>query len=151
FNALNAGIKPGLTRAYQEIFAPGSSFKVITSATALDAPLPSRITPTSPVYPVLTELPLPNSGGQTLTNFGGEACGGNLTESLVHSCNTTFGRVGLDLGDLLIPGINNCGVGVGPPPLDIPGAVGSTGPTHPFKEDQPGYAKAAIGQQDVAV
>ena len=142
---------PALPRAYREIYPPGSSFKIVTSAAALDSTL--GITPFDPVYPFVSEIPLPNSGGQTLQNFGGEVCGGNLTESLVHSCNTTFGQVGLQLGNALVPGINNCGVGVGPPPFDLtPGAVGSTGPAPgTFQNDQPGFAKAAIGQQDVAV
>ena len=152
FNALSQDpTNPALPRAYREIYPPGSSFKIITSAAALDSPL--GITPFAPVYPVVTEIPLPNSGGQTLSNFDGEFCGGNLTESLVHSCNTTFGQIGLDLGNSLVPAINNCGVGVGPPPLDLsPGAVGSSGPAAgTFQNDQPGFAKAAIGQQDVAV
>ncbi|MEX2100453.1 MAG: penicillin-binding protein 2 [Acidimicrobiia bacterium] len=150
FNALgNDPAKPDLPRAYREIYPPGSSFKIITSAGALDTGL---ATPTEPVYPFVSSIPLPNSGGQQLSNFGGETCGGNLTESLVHSCNTTFGQIGLDLGNALVPAINNCGVGVGAPPIDLsPGAVGSLGPTRPFADDQPGYAKAAIGQQDVAV
>jgi peptidoglycan glycosyltransferase len=150
YNAINSDTKPALARTYSEIYPPGSSFKIITSAGALDSPL--GITPLNPVYPVLTELPLPNSGGQALHNFDDEACGGNLTESLVHSCNTTFGAVGLQLGDSFVPAINNCGVGVGAPPLDLPGVVGSVGPKPgTFQSDQPGFAKAAIGQQDVAV
>lgn len=151
FNALSQDpTNPALPRAYREIYPPGSSFKIITSAGALDTGL---ATPFDPFYPVVTQIPLPNSGGQSLSNFGGELCGGNLTESLVHSCNTTFGQIGLDLGNALVPAINNCGVGVGPPPLDLsPGAVGSAGPAAgTFQSDQPGFAKAAIGQQDVAV
>ena len=152
FNALSQDpTNPALPRAYRELYPPGSSFKIITSAVALDSTL--GISPFNPVYPVVTEIPLPNSGGQTLSNFDGELCGGNLTESLVHSCNTTFGQIGLDLGNPLVPGINKCGVGVGPPPLDLsPGAVGSVGPkAGTYQSDQPGFAKAAIGQQDVAV
>ena len=150
FDALNADpAKPSLPRAYREIYPPGSSFKIITSAGALDRGL---ATPSAPVYPFVRSIPLPNSGGQDLFNFGGQVCGGNLTESLVNSCNTTFAQIGLDLGDALVPALNNCGVGVGAPPLDLsPGAVGSLGPSRPFSDDQPGYAKAAIGQQDVAV
>jgi peptidoglycan glycosyltransferase len=152
FTALTADPNnPALPRAYREIYPPGSSFKVITSSVALDSNL--GITPTNPVYPSVQSIPLPNSGGQNLANFDNEVCGGNITESLVNSCNTTFGQIGLDLGNALVPGINNCGVGVGPPPLDVsPGAVGSTGPAAgTFAQDQPGFAKAAIGQQSVAV
>jgi peptidoglycan glycosyltransferase len=151
FNALtNDPSNPALARAYREIYPPGSSFKIVTSTAALDTGV---ATPTQPVYPVLTQLPLPQTAGQSLSNFGGEACGGNLTESLVVSCNTTFGQVGLQLGNAFVPAMQQCGVGVGPPPLDLaPGAVGSLGPAPgTFQQNQPGFAKAAIGQQDVAV
>jgi peptidoglycan glycosyltransferase len=145
--------KPNLARAYQEIFPPGSSFKTVTSSVALgDTRLNPPITPTSPSFPFLSSLPLPQTANQSLSNFGGEVCGGDLTEGLVASCNTTFGQVGLDLGNDLVPGMNNCGIGVGAPPLDLPGAVGSTGPAAgTFQNDMPGFAKAAIGQQSVAV
>lgn len=154
FDALtNDPNKPNLARAYQELYPPGSSFKTVTSAAALDdTRLNPPITPTSPSFPVRTSLPLPQTNGQSLSNFGGEACGGDLTESLVDSCNTTFGQIGLDLGNDLVPAMNNCGVGVGPPPVDLPSAVGSTGPAAgTFQDNMPGFAKAAIGQQDVAV
>ena len=101
--------KPALPRTYREIYPPGSSFKIITSAAALDTGL---ATPVDPVYPVVDRSRCPQTG-QRVSNFGGEFCGGNLTESLVHSCNTTFGQIGLDLGNAFVPAINNCGVGVG--------------------------------------
>jgi peptidoglycan glycosyltransferase len=148
FNEINSGIKPALARTYSEIFPPGSSFKIVTSAGALDTGL---ATPLAPFYPVVQSIPLPGTTDR-LSNFANELCGGNLTESLVHSCNTTFGQVGLDLGNAFVPAINNCGVGVGAPPLDIPGAVGSTGPAPgSFNANPSFFAKDAIGQQDVAV
>jgi penicillin-binding protein A len=149
YNALNTDpTKPALPRAFAELYPPGSSFKVITSAGVLDTGL---ATPLAPIYPVVESIPLPQTTDR-LFNFGGEFCGGNLTESLVHSCNTTFGQIGLDLGNAFVPAINNCGVGVGAPPLDLPGAVGSTGPAAgSFDANKSFFAKDAIGQQDVAV
>jgi peptidoglycan glycosyltransferase len=150
YNLLNADpAKPLLPRAYREIYPPGSSFKIITGAGALDTGL---ATPADPFYPIVESIALPQTTDR-LFNFGGEFCGGNLMESLVHSCNTTFGQIGLDLGNALVPAINNCGVGVGPPPLDLsPGAVGSTGPAPgSFDANKAFFAKDAIGQQDVAV
>ena len=44
------------------------------------------------------EIPLPQTTA-TLHNFGGERCGGTLEEGFIVSCNTTFGQVGLDLGN----------------------------------------------------
>jgi len=139
---------PELPRAYREIYPPGSTYKTVTAAVALDT---GTATPSS-TYPVLRELPLPQTTS-TLQNFGGEACGGTLVEGYVHSCNTTFGQVGLDLGNLLATDARQFGVGTDPPPLDLtPGAVGSKGPAPgTFRENKPGFAQAAIGQGQVAV
>src|SRR5438067_4475560 len=57
---------PLLPRASRERYFPGSTFKVVTAATALQ----NGVTTTQPVFPQLTELPLPQSGGQVLKNFG---------------------------------------------------------------------------------
>jgi penicillin-binding protein A len=139
--------KPDLPRAYRERYPPGSTFKVITSSVALDT---GRVTPESN-FPVLTELDLPQTNN-TLKNFGGESCGGTLARSFQQSCNTTFGQIGLDLGDEFVPGMEKFGIGSAPP-LDVaPGAAGSVGPPPgSFQQNQPLFAFAGIGQGDVAV
>ena len=106
---------------------------------------------TQPVYPNLTELPLPNAGGQTLSNFGGERCGGPLPEALRVSCNTAFGQLGLDLGGAkLTAGAEAFGFNK-VPPLDLPfGASSAFPPASAFDRDKPALAKSAIGQQDVS-
>jgi peptidoglycan glycosyltransferase len=148
FNMINANNGPALQRAYREVYPPGSTFKVVTAAAALDQGVatPDRI------FPTLTELPLPQSP-TPLQNFDGEACGGSLVESLVQSCNTTFAQLGLDLGDALVPAMQNCGIDTDPTPIDLdPSAARTTGPAAgSFQQDKPGFAKSAIGQQDVAV
>jgi peptidoglycan glycosyltransferase len=150
FNALNSSPdNPALPRAYREHYPPGSTFKVLTSAAALEtgtATIDSQ-------YPVLTQLTLPQTTN-TLQNFGGESCGGSLLDSFVVSCNTTFGQVGLQLGDKFPPALAACGVGVGEhPPIDLdPGAVDSVGPApNSFRDNQPLFAFAGIGQGDVTV
>lgn len=139
--------KPDLARAYRERFAPGSTFKVVTSSVALGT---GRFTPQS-VFPVLTELDLPQTNN-TLKNFGGESCGGTLARSFQQSCNTTFGQLGLDLGDEFVPGMQKFGIGSAPP-LDVaPGAADSVGPPPgSFRQNQPLFAFAGIGQGDIAV
>jgi penicillin-binding protein A len=139
--------KPDLPRAYRERFPPGSTFKVITASAALDT---GRFTPETN-FPVLTELDLPQTNN-TLRNFGGQACGGTLARSFQQSCNTTFGQIGLDLGDEFVPAMERFGVGSAPP-LDVaPGAAASVGPPPgSFQENQPLFAFAGIGQGDVAV
>ena len=57
-----------------------------------------------------------------------QSCGGTLVESFRQSCNTTFGQIGLDLGDEFVPGMEAFGIGSAPP-LDLaPGAAASGGP-----------------------
>jgi hypothetical protein len=70
---------------------PGSVFKIITAAAALD----ERLVRPDTTYPVRTAATL---SGVTLRNAGGEACGGTLTNSFVHSCNSVFAPLGARLG-----------------------------------------------------
>jgi len=86
---------PMSNRAVSEIYPPGSTFKLITTAAALD----SGYTPDSQVQ-TASSIMLPNST-TPLPNYGNKECkGGTLTEALAHSCNTAFaeiaGRVGAD-------------------------------------------------------
>jgi peptidoglycan glycosyltransferase len=138
---------PALPRSYRERYPPGSSFKTVTASVALEDGV---ATPAS-TFPFRTGLPLPQSTN-TLQNFGGESCGGSLVESFTVSCNTTFGQLGLQLGDQLVPGIAKFGIGQAPP-IDVsPGAVASVGPpAGSFGTNQPLFAFAGIGQGAVAV
>jgi Cell division protein FtsI/penicillin-binding protein 2 len=149
FNALEAiPIHPDLPRAYRERYPAGSTFKVLTAAVALDAGIVNPATP----FPRVTNIPLPQST-KTLSNFGGERCGGTLAESFTVSCNTTFARIGLTLGNRLAQGIAAFGINAPAPPLDlIPSAASSVGPRNgTFRDNQPFFALGAIGQGDVAV
>ena len=148
FDALNAlPTNPALARSYRERYPAGSTFKVLTTAVALDAGI---VTPETP-FPRVTNIPLPLSN-RTLSNFGNERCGGTLEESFTESCNTTFARIGLNLGDRLAQGITAFGINEPPPPIDLPAAGRSIGPEDgTFKANQPFFALAAIGQGDVAV
>ncbi len=139
--------KPNLPRAYREIYPPGSTFKIVTSAVAFDT---GTATPDT-VYPTLSELTLPLTSN-TLKNFGGGTCGGTVFESFVVSCNTTFAKMGLDLGDKFPPGLEGFGVEGEAPPLDVyPGAVRNTGlEGADFETNAPQFAFAGIGQGTVA-
>jgi len=139
--------QPLLARAWREIYPPGSTFKTVTAATALDYAVDVK-----KKFPELKQLALPLTV-DTLGNFGGEKCGGSLEDGFVQSCNTTYGQVGLDLRDRLATGAEQFGVGTKPPPSDLnPSVVGSIGPKPgTFKIDAPLFAQAAIGQGPVAV
>ncbi|MEI8000444.1 MAG: penicillin-binding transpeptidase domain-containing protein [Actinomycetes bacterium] len=147
FTLLNANpVHPSLARAFREIYPPGSTFKIVTSAVAFDA---GTATPTT-VYPTLGALTLPLTSN-TLKNFGGSTCGGTVFESFVVSCNVTFGKMGLELGERFPPGLDGFGFGSAAAPLDVdPGAVRSTGLEGvDFRTDTPQYAYAGIGQGPV--
>jgi peptidoglycan glycosyltransferase len=139
--------RPALPRAYRERYPPGSSFKTVTVSVALEDGAAALDTN----FPVRTELTLPQTTA-TLKNFGGESCGNSLVESFTVSCNTTFGQLGLQLGEQLVPGMAKFGIGQAPPLDASPGAVPSVGPpAGSFRSNQPRFAFAGIGQGDVAV
>ena len=146
WQALNTDpAKPLLPRAYRERYAPGSTFKVVTSAAVLEKHPDLAAKP----YPVLRELKLPQTT-RTLKNFGGESCGGPLPQLLKVSCNTGFAQIGLDMGaQSLIDQANAFGFGARPP-LDLPAVARSVFTDTDFKRNQPALAQSAIGQQDVA-
>jgi peptidoglycan glycosyltransferase len=147
FTLLNAApTRPALPRAYREIYPPGSTFKIVTTEAALDTGIATPDTR----FPSDTSF-RPPQAGQAISNFGGERCGGTLRESFVHSCNTTFARLGFQLGEAFPPKMNGFGI-YDAPPLDLsPGAAASTGPTPgTFKTDNPSFALSGIGQDGVA-
>lgn len=146
WNLLNADpAKPMLPRTYRETYAPGSTFKVVTAAAAIERQ-PELVTKT---YPTLRALDLPRSEAD-LPNFGGGSCGGALPNLLRVSCNTGFGQMGLDLGaENLVETAEAFGFN-DRPPLDLPVvARAALPPVEDFERNEPALAKSAIGQQDV--
>jgi len=138
--------KPLLARSYRERYPPGSTFKVVTAAAALDrAPeLASKS------YPRLRDLDLPQTDAN-LPNFGGGTCGGDLPALLKVSCNTGFAQMGLDLGAAALAGEARDFGFAARPPLDLPAVASSVFPeAASFARDKPALAKSAIGQQDVS-
>ena len=148
YTGLNSDpLHPNLPRAYREIFAPGSTYKVVTTAVALGS---GQYNPDS-TFPTVSRIALPNSN-QPLANFGNETCGGTLTQSFIVSCNTTFAAIGIGLGDLFPPGMHAFGIGERPP-LDVaPGAAASSDMDgKPFATNRPFYGLGGIGQGFIAV
>lgn len=88
---------PRSNQAIGQRYAPGSIFKVIVSAAALE----DGYTPET-VVPAPTVLQLPGTTTD-LTNFNESACSGSgeqpLIDALTISCNTAFAQLGIDLGE----------------------------------------------------
>jgi peptidoglycan glycosyltransferase len=134
-----------LDRATQETYPPGSTFKLVTAAAALSS---GQYTPRSLVAGG-SSLDLPQTT-VNLPNEPGLDCGTDripLTQALVNSCNTSFGELGLKLGDDAVRaqaekfGFDQTYL------EDLPGQVASRFPANP---DEPQTALSAIGQFDVA-
>jgi peptidoglycan glycosyltransferase len=146
--AIHAPGNPVLAKAYEDTNAPGSTFKVVTSAAVYDHNPPVA----NIDYPPVGCLPVGTipSTNQPLCNYGAgsEVCGGTLQQTLPESCNTAFAQMGLAVG---APGLNSEAVAFGfdqVPPLDLPGAVKSSFPS--VSELTPPFlAYSAFGQENV--
>lgn len=116
---------------------PGSSFKIITAAAALQ----HGVAKMSSSYPVRTAATL---SGVKLRNAGDESCGGSLTNSFAHSCNSVFGPLGAKLGaKRLVAAAERFGFNEQP---EIPAAKKSTIPAANDLRDSLAVGASAIGQ-----
>ena len=137
--------RPMLNRGIQEIFPPGSTFKLVTAAAALSS---GQYTPESMV-PGGSSLDLPQTT-TNLPNENGMSCGGDritLTQALRVSCNVAFGWLGLQLGDDALREQAQK-FGFGDKYLDDLNDQAES--VFPAKPDAPQTALSAIGQFDVA-
>ena len=137
---------PLLNRAISKTYPPGSTFKVVTAAAALES---GQVTPETQIpSPVQLDLPQTDSN---LRNFGGSACTGEtstLAEAMRISCNTAFGALGLQLGDDVLRDQAEA-FGFGKNDLRVPTSVADS--SFPDNANAPQTAQSAIGQFDVRV
>jgi peptidoglycan glycosyltransferase len=115
YRALNRdSAAPLFNRATQSGYPPGSTFKVVTTAAALDT---GKYTPDS----VINGNSPKEISGVPLANDGGESFGDiSLTTALTHSVNTVFAQIGEALGPrTMVRYMKRFGF-YGDPPLDYP-------------------------------
>jgi peptidoglycan glycosyltransferase len=135
---------PLLNRAISQTYPPGSTFKVVTAAAALEAGVISG----DGRAPSPKELDLPQTD-QNLRNFGGAACTGEtstLEEAMRVSCNTYFGALGIQLADGQLRDKAEA-FGFGLDDLQVPTRVATS--RFPDELNPPQAAQAGIGQFDV--
>jgi penicillin-binding protein A len=136
--------QPMLNRAERETYPPGSTFKLVTLSAALSS---GRYKPESQVdSPARLDLPQTSAD---LVNHDGRNCGGSNKATLIvalrNSCNTAFGKLGLELGQDAIReqaekyGFNERHL------AELNGVAS----TFPPDLNAPQTAQAAIGQFDV--
>lgn len=133
--------RPMANRAAREIYPPGSVFKLVTAAAALENGMTTETLVNSP-----SQLRLP----QTTIDLGNQVpCGGDritIERALAVSCNTAFANIALQLGDEVMRAQAER-FGFGARPLSDLNAVASRYPEDP---DAPSTALTGIGQHDVA-
>ncbi|HET9656144.1 MAG TPA: penicillin-binding protein 2 [Kineosporiaceae bacterium] len=127
-------------------YAPGSVFKVVTSAAALSS---GKYTPDT-LLPGPDKLPLPQSTVPLPNDFDGPCTPSgqiSLLEALQISCNTAFGSLGMTLGEQALQQQAQA-FGFGKP-LSIPLRVSES--VFPVNLPQSSLAQSAIGQFSVRV
>lgn len=136
--------KPLLNRPLVQTIPPGSTFKLVTAAAALeDGYEPSSVLPGPAAYP------LPGST-RSMANWSNAPCGPNnrttLANALAISCNSAFAYLGNDLGaDALRTQSRKFGFETN---FDVPMTAAAS--RFPKDPDAAQTAMSAIGQFDVS-
>src|SRR6201997_2800465 len=137
---------PLTNRAISETYPPGSTFKVITTAAALQ----NGATDTEQLT-AAASIPLPDSTA-TLENYGDTPCGDEPTVALRQafelSCNTAFVQLGIATGADALRGMAHS-FGLDSTPSVIPLQVSES--TIGIIPDAAALGMSSIGQRDVAL
>ncbi|MCW2578823.1 MAG: pbpA [Blastococcus sp.] len=135
---------PRLNRAISDNYPPGSLFKVIVAAAALE----EGRTPET-VVPAPDVLTLPQTS-TPLRNFGNSSCSPDqqqqLIDALTISCNTAFAQLGIDLGEDAVRDMAEA-FGLDGESFDIPLTVAPSGVGD--IESAAALGQTSIGQRDV--
>ncbi|OBG20409.1 D,D-transpeptidase PbpA [Mycobacterium sp. 852002-51057_SCH5723018] len=137
---------PLTNRAISETYPPGSTFKVVTTAAALQA----GATETEQLT-AAASIPLPGSTA-TLQNYGGTPCSNeptvSLSEAFAKSCNTAFVQLGILTGaDAVRAMAHSFGLDSTPSVIPLQVAESTVG----IIPDAAALGMSSIGQKDVAL
>jgi cell division protein FtsI/penicillin-binding protein 2 len=149
---------PLVNRAFGQLYAPGSVFKVIVSAAALKAGVKptDRVPAPNSYWPLGGSGPCPsNHSGACVENFEGETCQDGKTAALefalAKSCNTAFAQLAVQkLGAPSVEAQAKA-FGFGDSNLDVPLSVAtsSVGDPNTLENDDAALAQTSFGQRDV--
>lgn len=137
---------PLLNRSTRSALPPGSTFKLVTAAAALED---MGLKPDDDVKGG-RELTFPGIN-YTLKNSGGGSCGGNeisFEQALSISCNVSFGWLGLEVGQESLAGKAEQ-FGFGKKPFTDLGSYASSFTAEDTELEDPQLAQSAIGQFEV--
>jgi peptidoglycan glycosyltransferase len=137
--------KPLLANAYQERYMPGSTFKVVTAAAGIER---GGVT-VDTTYPVERSF-VPPLTTTPIQNYRGTLCGGDFLTVFKLSCNTSFARMGLDVGAVgMVAAADAFGYNEAAP-IDLPDPARSFfGDEKRFERNDPVLAQSAFGANDV--
>lgn len=139
--------RPLADRATRELYPPGSTFKTLVAAAAIDVGVADPDT----TFDDPAEFELPGSTA-TISNFGGGLCGDGsevtLLRAFVRSCNTVFADLAIQVGAEDI-GIVADALGFNAE-LEFPWEVAeSVFLTDELAEDDAALAQSGLGERDV--
>lgn len=139
---------PFLHRTIATTYPPGSTFKVITTAAALETGVAGPATE----FPDPEALDLPGTSA-TIHNYDDGVCvdghSVTLAEAFIHSCNTTFAALGMQVGgDALTATAEAFGFNQ-EIPYDLPVLASSMPDAADYSDDPAAIAQNALGQRDV--
>lgn len=145
----DSGPQPMLNRAINQTYPPGSTFKIITTATALSQGVSDteRLTSASSITLPNTETSLSNYGGETCPDSSGGTV--SLHQAFQYSCNTAFVQLATQKLKNPIDSVKSMAssFGLDDDPTGIPLSVSES--TVGDIPDLAALGQSAIGQRDV--
>lgn len=136
--------KPLANRALRETFPPGSTFKILTAAAALEHGV---VTDVNAATDAISPYPLPQSSNKIGSEAGDAVCGkASLKTAMQYSCNNVFLDAALKLGqDRMQESAEKFGFNEDVYSSDF-GDLRATKSLYPESLDEPGTALTGMGQ-----